>query len=192
MTKIAVIIGSIRQGRVSANLAKWVAAEVAKVADTEIVDLRDYPLPFFDEAMSPRFNPNRTPTPEVKKWLDKIAEFDGYVIVTPEYNRSIPGVLKNALDTLGHETTNKPVAIASHGSVGGAQANASLRITLPGNGIVVIPNAVFFTDKVGETIDEEGVLQAELREGPMSPQARLEDLATGIVAYADALKAMRG
>jgi len=87
---------------------------------------------------------------------------------------------------------DKPIALVAHGSTGGAQAVASLRITLPGNGAVTIPNALFFTDRVGEAIDEAGVLKEELQEGPYSPQAALQGLAVSIVKYADALKAVRG
>ena len=191
MAKIAVIVGSVREGRVTEKLATWVAKEVANQADVETLDLRDYPLPFFDETIPPRYNPSRTLAPEVKKWLDKIAEFDGYVIVTPEYNRSVSGVLKNALDNLGNEIADKPVALVAHGSTGGAQAVASLRITLPGNGAVTLPNALFFTDQVGEAIDDAGILKAELQEGPYSAQASLVGLVGALTAYSDALATVR-
>jgi len=192
MTNIAVIIGSIREGRVTDNLAKWVAEEVGTQAEVELLDLRDYPLPLFAEAGSPRYTPDRQPTPEVKKWLDKMAEFDGYVIATPEYNRSMPGVLKNAFDTLGNQVVDKPVAIVAHGTTGGAQAVASLRVSLPGNGIVTLPDALFFSDNVGASIDKEGVLKAELQEGSYSPQANLSRLIEKLVKYAEALKSVRG
>ncbi|HET8992103.1 MAG TPA: NAD(P)H-dependent oxidoreductase [Candidatus Saccharimonadales bacterium] len=192
MAKIGVIIGSIREGRVSDKLAKWVVSEVEKVADTELVDLKDYPLPLFSEAISPRYNPNRNPAPEVKKWLDKMASFDGYVIVTPEYNRALPGALKNAIDSLGNEVADKPAALVAHGSSGGAQAVASLRMVLPGVGIVSLPNALFFTDAVGDAINDEGIIKSELQEGPYSPQGQLANLATTLVKYADALKTVRG
>lgn len=188
MPKIAVIIGSTRQGRVSDKLATWVATKAAASADVEVLDLRDYPLPFFDEQIPPRYNPNRQSTPEVHAWLDKVAEFDGYVIVTPEYNRAPSGVLKNALDTLGNEMVDKPIAIVAHGSTGGAQAVASLRVTLPGNGAVTVPNALFFTDQVGEAIDENGVLSAELEAGHGN---NLTGLIASLVAYSDALQAVR-
>ena len=191
MTKIALIIGSTREGRVTDKLANWAAKEVAKVADYEVVDLRDYPLPFFDEAISPRYNPDRQPTPEVKKWLDKVAEFDGYVIVTPEYNRSMTGVLKNAIDTLGNEAVDKPAAIIAHGSTGGAQAVASLRIALPGAGIVTLPQALFFTDGVGQAIDDEGMLKQELVDAPYGPQVNLTMLVSTLAKYAEALKTVR-
>ena len=192
MTKIAVIVGTTRQGRATDKLAKWVAVEVAKVAEVETLDLRDYPLPFFDEVIPPRYNPNRTPVPEVQKWASKVAEFDGYIIVTAEYNRSVPGVLKNALDNLANEIADKPVALVGHGSAGGAQAIASLRITLPGNGAITLPTPLLFTDGVGDAIDEEGVLKAELQEGPYSAQANLVQLVTATTKYAEALKTVRG
>lgn len=191
MTKIAIVIGSVREGRVSDRLAKWVSEEVAKVAETETLDLKDYPMPFMDEPASPRYNPNRTPRPEVKKWLDKMGEFDGYVFVTSEYNRSMPAALKNAIDYLDYQIEKKPVALVGHGSSGGAQAIATLRMALPGVGAVTVPQALFFTDRVGEAIDEAGVLKEELREAPYGPQNTLQDLAKTLVWYADALKAAR-
>lgn len=191
MTKIAVIVGSTRQGRITDKVAKWVTKEFSKENDVETVDLKDYPMPFFDEAISPRYNPNRTPVPEVKKWLDKVSEFDGFVLVTPEYNRSTSAVLKNALDTLGHEIDDKPVAIVAHGSTGGAQAVASLRITLPATGAVTLPTALFFTDSVADALDEAGVLKAELQDNPYGPQANLGTLAKGLKWYADVLTAAR-
>ncbi len=98
--KLQIIIGSTRPGRQSDRLAKWVANEAKNLPDTtaELVDLADYELPMFDEAVSPQFNPDRKPSEPVKKWLDKLAGADAFVLVTPEYNRSYSAVLKNALD----------------------------------------------------------------------------------------------
>lgn len=191
MTKIAVIVGSVREGRVTDKLAKWVAVEVGKNADVETLDLRDYPMPLFAEGKSPRYSADYSPVPEAKKWIDKLAEFDGFVIVTAEYNRAMPGALKNALDYIDGRQVDKPAALVAHGTTGGAQAVASLRISLPGNGIVTLPTALFFSDQVGQAIDEAGVLKAELQDGPYSPQVQLTGLATSIVKYADALKAVR-
>lgn len=192
MTKIAVIVGSIRENRVTDKLAKWAAVEVGKVADVEVLDLRDYPLPLFAEGTSPRFDPSYSPVPEAKKWNEKLAEFDGYVIATAEYNRAAPGVLKNAFDYIDNGVVDKPVALLGHGTTGGSQAVASLRITLPGNGLVTLPNALFFSDSVGEAIDAEGIIKAEFQEGPYSPQAQLTNMAQAIVKYAEALKTVRG
>jgi NAD(P)H-dependent FMN reductase len=189
MTKLAVIIGSTRQGRQSDRLANWVAKEAAKKADVEVLDLRDYSMPFFDEAISPRYNPERQPVPEVKKWLDKVAEFDGYFVVTPEYNRSTSAVLKNALDTLGYEANKKPFALVAHGSSGGAQAVAGLRITLPGIGAFTIPEALFFSDHLGESISDDFELSDEKKANPYGPQTQLETQIDSLIWYADALKA---
>jgi NAD(P)H-dependent FMN reductase len=188
MTKIAVIVGSTREGRQTDKLAKWAGKELSQVADVEILDLRDYPLPFFDEAISPRYNPERKPTPEVKKWLDKVAEFDGYALITPEYNRSTSAVVKNALDFLDYQMEKKPVALIGHGTSGGAQAIANLRMALPGVGAISIPQALFFTDRVGNAIDENGVLAADLEAQPYGHQANLKTQAEALVWYANALK----
>ncbi len=191
MTKIATVVGATREGRVTDKLAKWVSLEAAKQADVEVLDLRDYPMPFLDEAISPRYNPERQPSAEVKRWLDKVAEFDGYVFVTPEYNRTTSAVLKNAIDMLGHEMDDKPVALVAHGSSGGAQAIASLRMALPGVGAFTVPQALFFTDRVGDAIDAAGMLSAELEAAPYGHQANLKTIISSLVWYADALKAAR-
>lgn len=189
--KLAVIIGSVRQGRVSDKLAVWVANEAKKHGEVEVLDLADYPMPFMDEAISPRYNPNRTPAPEVKKWLDKVAEFDSYVLVTPEYNRSTSAVLKNALDYLDYQMDRKPVALVGHGSTGGAQAVANLRMAVPGVGAVTVPQALFFSDRVGEAIDEAGVLKTELADQPYGPQSNLVTQMESLAWYAEALAAAR-
>lgn len=193
MAKIGVVIGSTREGRQSDKLAKWVAEEIGKIAEVEILDLRDYPMPFYEEAGSARYMPDRKVPVPIQKWLDKVAEFDGYVFVTPEYNRSTSAVLKNAIDVLDFQIEKKPVALVGHGSSGGAQAIANLRMALPGVGAITVPQALFFTDRVGEAIDEDGVLNEELREAPYGPQSNLKMQAETLVWLADVLsKAKEG
>jgi NAD(P)H-dependent FMN reductase len=191
MTKIAVVIGSTRDGRQTDKLAKWAAQELEKFAEVETLDLKDYPMPFLEEAISPRYNPDRSPDEQTKKWLDKLVEFDGYAFVTPEYNRSTSAVLKNAIDVLDYQIEKKPVALIGHGSSGGAQAIANLRMALPGVGAVTVPQALFFTDRVGEAIDENGVLDSDLEAQPYGHQANLKTQAETLVWYADALKAAK-
>lgn len=191
MTKIAVIIGSTRQGRQSDKLAKWAAAEIGKHAEVEVLDLRDYPMAFLDEAVSPRYNPDRQPAPEVKKWLEKVAEFDGYALVTPEYNRSTSAVLKNAIDVLDYQMENKPVALIGHGSSGGAQAIANLRMALPGVGAVSIPTALFFSDHLAESISDDGELKEAVKSRPYGPQSTLETQAKSLLWFTEALAAAR-
>lgn len=191
--KVQVIIGSTREGRMTDRVAKWVATDAAGLPDTEVelVDLRDYPMPFFDEPVSPQYNPNRQPIPEVKKWLDKVGEADAYVIVTPEYNRSFTGVLKNAVDYLDHQFSRKPVLLVAHGSTGGAQAVAQLRGMLPGVNAITIPQAVFMSDRPGESIDEVGNLNEELKENPYGVHANLQNALKTLKWYSDALGAAR-
>lgn len=191
MTKIAVIIGSTREGRVTDRLATWVIQEVKKYAEVEAIDLKDFPLPFFEEGVSPRYNPERKPAPAVQKWLDKIAEFDGYVLVTPEYNRATSGVLKNALDFLDYQMEQKPVALVGHGTTGGAQAVGNLRNALPGVGAVTIPQAIYFSHRVGEVISEDGELHEEIASNPYGPQTALASQAEQLVWFASALKAAK-
>lgn len=191
MAKVAVIVGSTRQGRVSDRLARWVAKNLEDKAGVELLDLRDYPLPFFDETISPRYNPERKPVPAVKKWLDKVAEFDGYVLVTPEYNRATSAVLKNAIDYLDYQMEQKPAALVAHGSAGGAQAVASLRMILPGVGVVSVPQALFFKDQLADAISETGELQPELRDKPYGPQSQLDTQLESLLWYTEALKAAR-
>ena len=142
--KLGIIIGSTRKGRMSDRLANWVKKEAEKnpELDVSLVDLRDFELPFFDEEISPQYNQNRETTGVVKKWLDTVDGQDAFIIVTPEYNRSIPGVLKNALDYFAYEMKGKPVGIATHGSSNGAQAVSHLRGIIPGSLGVTVPTFV--------------------------------------------------
>lgn len=191
--KLQVIVGTTRPGRVTDRAAAWVAHTAKELPDTtvEIVDLADYPMPFLDEAISPQYNPNRKPNPETAKWLKKLDEADAFVIVTPEYNRSMPGVLKNALDYLDFQFAKKPVALVAHGSTGGAQAVANLRIALPGLKAAITPSATFLNGRVGEMMDENGVLKDEIKNNPYGPQAALMGTLEELKWYSDALSAAR-
>jgi len=191
MVRIAIVVGSTRQGRQTDKLAKWVAKAVSKQAEAVLLDLRDYPMPFLDEDKSPRYNDDRHPVPEVQKWLDQITSCDGYVLVTPEYNRSTSAVLKNAIDMVAHEADDKPFALVGHGSSGGAQAIANLRMALPGIGAITIPTALFFKDSLAESIDNEGTLTEVLLSKPFGPQWQLEDQLKSWLWYTEALKAAR-
>ena len=129
MTKprIAIIISSTRPTRFGDVPAQWIKAQADAHGqlDTEIVDLRDYPLPFFAEVASNAWVPSQDET--AKTWQAKVAEFDGYIFVVAEYNRSITGALKNALDQAYVEWARKPAGIVAYGSVGGTRAAEHLR-----------------------------------------------------------------
>ncbi len=125
--KIAVIISSTRPTRFGDKPAKWIADHAAARGDldVEIVDLADYNLPIFDAPASDLWMP--TPNEVAAKWQAKLNEFDGYIIVTAEYNRSITGALKNAIDWAYKPFVRKAVAFVGYGSVGGARAIEHLR-----------------------------------------------------------------
>ena len=128
MTTIAIILGSTRPGRNGEAVAKWVLEKAATRSDAtyELVDLADYPLPHLDEAMPPAYG--QYANDHTKKWAAKIDQFDGYIFVTPEYNHSTSGVLKNAIDYLYSEWNNKAAGFVSYGSVGGTRAVEHLRL----------------------------------------------------------------
>jgi NAD(P)H-dependent FMN reductase len=128
MPRIGIILGSTRPNRNGEQVARWVfdAAKERTDAEFELVDLRDYPLPHLDEPMPPALG--QYANDHTKEWAQTIASFDGFVIVTPEYNHSTSGVLKNAIDYLYAEWNNKAVGFVSYGSAGGARAAEHLRL----------------------------------------------------------------
>jgi NAD(P)H-dependent FMN reductase len=128
MTKIGIIIGSTRPGRVGEQVAKWYY-EIAKKrtdAEFELVDIKDYNLPLLDETLPAGWH--QYENEHTKKWAAKIGEFDGFVMVTPEYNHSTSGALKNAIDYLAYEWNNKAVGFVSYGSAMGVRAVEHLRL----------------------------------------------------------------
>jgi NAD(P)H-dependent FMN reductase len=128
MTRIGIILGSTRPNRNGEQVARWVYEIASRRSDAEfeLVDLRDYPLPHLDEPLPPSMGQYQNE--HTRQWADKIASFDGFVIVTPEYNHSTSGVLKNAIDFLYAEWTNKAVGFVSYGALGGARAAEHLRL----------------------------------------------------------------
>ena len=142
--KIAVIVGSIRPNRQGDKPAQWILnlAKERGEFDVELVDLKDYPLPLFDAPASDFWMP--TSNEVAAKWQAKLNEFDGFIIVTAEYNRSIPGALKNAIDWAYTPFIKKAVAYVSYGSVGGARAVEHLRTIMTELQTVSIRHGVHF------------------------------------------------
>ena len=121
MLKIGIILGSTREGRVSPQVGKWVKelAEKRGDAEYEIIDIADFKLPLLGEPGGDASG--------AAEWSKRIAACDGFVFIVQEYNHSITGALKNALDYLRDEWNNKAAGIVSYGSVGGARATEHLR-----------------------------------------------------------------
>jgi NAD(P)H-dependent FMN reductase len=128
MTRIGIILGSTRPGRNGEQVAKWVYDNAVKRTDAEfeLVDLLDFQLPHLDEAIPPSMG--QYSQPHTLAWAEKVASFDGFVMVTPEYNHSTSGALKNAIDFLFKEWNNKAVGFVSYGSAGGTRAVEHLRL----------------------------------------------------------------
>ncbi|MFF1506212.1 NAD(P)H-dependent oxidoreductase [Streptomyces sp. NPDC058326] len=128
MTRIGILIGSTRPGRRGEQVARWVHERAARRGDAafEVIDLLDHPLPHLDEplpAFAGQYQHSHT-----RAWADTVARFDGFVMVTPEYNASLPGVLKNAIDYLHAEWTHKAVGFVSYGGAhSGGRAARQLR-----------------------------------------------------------------
>lgn len=125
--RIAIIVGSTRPGRRGGDVAAWVRDAAGKRADAtyEIVDLADHPLPHLDEAMPPIVGSYAGA--HTRAWAATIASYDAFVVVTPEYNHSIPGVLKNAIDYLFAEWNHKAAGVVAYGAENGARAAEHLR-----------------------------------------------------------------
>jgi len=126
--KIGIVISTTREGRFGEKAANWIYEIASKRGDLEVelIDLRDYPMPFFEETTSPAYAP---PASEVaREWAAKVESLDGFIFVTAEYNRAPPAVLKNALDYAYNEFNHKPASYVGYGGVGGARAVEQLRL----------------------------------------------------------------
>jgi NAD(P)H-dependent FMN reductase len=130
MLRIGIITGSTRPNRKSLDVAQWVLETATKRDDAqyELVDIRDFELPLFDEPAPPIMGNYQQP--HTKRWVAKIASLDGFVFVSPEYNHGIPAALKNAIDFLFAEWNDKAAGFVSYGGAGGARAVEHLRLVL--------------------------------------------------------------
>ncbi len=130
MIKVAIIVGSTRPARKALDVAKWVHEHAAKRSDAsyEIVDIADFALPLLDEPVPPSMN--KYSKDHTRAWSAKIATFDAFIFVTPEYNHAPSGALKNAIDFLYKEWNDKAAGFVSYGSAGGVRAVESLRLIM--------------------------------------------------------------
>jgi NAD(P)H-dependent FMN reductase len=124
---VQIIVGSTRPGRVGPQISDWIKNSIPDKPNTtyEIIDIADWKLPIFDEPIHPSMNQYQNA--HTKAWSKKIKDGDAYIFLTPEYNSGYPAALKNAIDYLFHEWTDKPTMIVSYGVGGGPTASAQLR-----------------------------------------------------------------
>lgn len=185
MVNIGVIIGSTRPGRVGPEVARWVLEVARRRSDAhfELVDIADFDLPLLDEPVPP--SAHRYSRPHTLRWAERIAPLDGFVFVTPEYNRSIPGALKNAIDFLYEEWNNKAAGFVSYGSVGGTRAVEHLRGVMGELQIADVRAQV--TLSLFDDFEEMGRLTPRARQ-----EHALHMLLDQLVAWSGVLRPLRG
>jgi NAD(P)H-dependent FMN reductase len=184
MLRIAVIIGSTRPGRNGEAVGKWVYDIALKRTDAEfeLVDLADFNLPLLDEPMPAAFGQyshNHT-----RIWSAKIASFDGYVFVTPEYNHATSAALKNAIDFLNHEWANKAAGFVAYGGTMGARAVENLRLVMAELQVATVRAQVgfsLFTDFEGFKVFKPAETQTK----------HVNDMLDQLIAWSGALKPLR-
>lgn len=189
MLNIGLILGSTRQGRKGELPYEWVKriaqAELQEKSTLTTIDLRDWNLPHFDSPISPAYASEYTSELN-KRWSTAIAELDGFIIVTPEYNHGYPGVLKDALDHLYKEWNGKPVAFVSYGGgSGGIRAVEQLRLVTVELQMIPIRPEVNIR-MVWEAFDEQGVPKEVAILEP-----KLTMLLVELLRMAEGLKALR-
>ncbi|SDC32807.1 NAD(P)H-dependent FMN reductase [Melghirimyces thermohalophilus] len=175
---IGVILGSTRSGRVSPQVGYWIkkVADRRGDANYEIVDITDFKLPLYGEGSGKE--------PGLRAWSAKIANLDGFVFIVPEYNHSIPAVLKNALDSAYEEWNNKAAGIVSYGSTGGARAAEHLRGILGELKVASVrdhPTLSIFTDFENYTTFHPAKFHLD----------RVQSMLKQTVAWSGALKTLR-
>jgi len=186
--KIAIILSTTREGRFADRPGQWLfeLARSRGTADFDVIDLRDFPLPFFNEPKSPAWEP---PQNEVaQRWGKKVAGFDGYIFVTAEYNHGVPAVLKNAIDHAYHEFKRKPAAFVGYGGVGAARLIEHLRLVLVELQMAPLRNAVHIAMAEFVGMLQQGKTFADFPYLGQSAELMLDDL----VWWTNTLKAGRG
>lgn len=155
--QVPVLVGSVRRGRQTMRVARFASSRLARAGiDSPLLDLRDFDLPIMEERLYQRDDP----PPALERFSDAIRRADAVVVVSPEYNGSMPGVLKNALDYIYEEWFRKPVGIVtvSAGGFGGVQLHNHLQLlflrlkALPVAGMPVSRVSRSFTED-GEPVD---------------------------------------
>lgn len=184
--KIKVVLGSTREKRFGEKPAKWIHEEIQKLdgVEAELLDLRDYPMPFFNDSITPGAAKGKYSNVTAEEFAKKIAEGDAFIIVTPEYNHGYPAVLKNALDYIYYEWNKKPIGFVSYGGVGGARSVEQLRQVAVELQMAPIRSAVHIS-AFWTLVDEKGNLKTDTLE------EKAKNMLSQLLWWARALKAAR-
>jgi len=185
--RIGVILASTRVGRFADRPAEWVLGLAAKCegATFELLDLRDYPMPFFDQPKSPLREPSKNEV--AQRWAQKLGTLDGFVFVTGEYNHSIPAVLKNALDHVYAELNRKSATFVGYGNAGGARAIEQLRLMLVELQVAPLRGAVHISREQFMAVVLDGKSLSDFAPLAQAGEAMLSEL----IWWAEALRAGR-
>ena len=191
--KIKVIIGSTRKNRFSDKPGHWIYTEAKnKTDEVEILDLRDYPMPFYNEPVSPAMSGGKYSNEIVNKWSEKIMDGDAFIIVTPEYNHGYPAVLKNALDSIFPEWNRKAVGFVSYGNAGGARSVEQLRQVVIELQMVPIRRAIHIpVDVYMAVMNEKVPVDPDLFKPLRDRLDRIEVFLTELISMAKTLKVAR-
>ena len=184
MLRLAIIIGSTRPGRVGEAVARWVHEQTRGREDVEVelVDIAAFELPLLDEPVPPSLG--KYSKEHTRRWAGKIASFDGYLFVTPEYNHGISGALKNAIDFLYAEWNDKAAGFVGYGSAGGVRAVEHLRLVMAEVQVATVRNQVMLS------LRDDFVDYARFEPRPFQEQA-LGQVLDQVVAWAGALRPLR-
>lgn len=185
MLKIGIITGSTRDSRVNIQVAEWVKsiADQRTDAEFELVDIKDYNLPKFNEPI-PAIMSQDYQAEEAKVWSKKVSELDGFIFVTPEYNKGITSGLKDAIDYLYVEWNHKAAGIVSYGSTLGVTAANDLRL------ILSVPKVATVGTHVGLSLFTDFKDMAKFNPAPFHEES-VHKLLDDVVAWSTALKTIR-
>jgi NAD(P)H-dependent FMN reductase len=181
---IAIVLGSTRPGRIGEAVARWVLGIAERRSDArfELVDIKDYNLPLLDEPVPPSLG--KYQHEHTKRWAAKIAQFDGYVFVTAEYNHGVPGALKNAIDFVFAEWNNKAAGFVSYGSAGGARAVEHLRLVMAEVKVATVRAQAMFS--LSTDFENYSAFKPDPRK-----EASVTAMLDEVVAWSGAMKTLR-
>ena len=188
--RLQIIIGSTRPGRFADKPVAWLKDRLAgrDGFELDVLDLRDYPLPFYESAMSPARSLRDYPNEDIAKLGRRIDDADGYIVVTSEYNHGYPASLKNAMDTVFPEFNKKPITFLGYGNAGGARAIEQLRLVSVEFEMAPLRRAVhIFPDLMRPAMMAETFTPAIFE----SLDERLDMMVDELLWWTDALKSAR-